>query len=264
VHDFSGKEPTALVILLHGGGGNGNNMAEQTGFDAVARREQLIAVYPFGDGVLPNSLLTWNGGHCCAYSIRNKIDDVAFLSQLIDHLIKTRKVDPDRVYLTGLSNGGMMSHTAGIALHDKLAAIAPVISSMWGDEPATTFTLPVLIINGADDERVKVNGGELQGFGFARKPADKPTLPITSQRDYWAKVNGCNEYTDSETDAYQLRRYTDCKHHGDVEAYVVKHNGHAWPGGTKPRGLADEPAKNFNANEVIWDFFRQHTRQGAR
>jgi polyhydroxybutyrate depolymerase len=74
-------------------------------------------------------------------------------------------------------------------------------------------------------------------------------------------VNGCTRFNDSETKTYTLRRYTDCRNHGDVEAYVVKHNGHAWPGGTKPRGLADEPAKEFSANEVIWEFFSRHPRQ---
>ncbi|HTQ99013.1 MAG TPA: PHB depolymerase family esterase [Candidatus Acidoferrum sp.] len=265
IHDYSAGEPTALVILLHGGGGSGTNMAEQTGFDAVAKREHLITVYPFGSGRLSDDkLLTWNAVHCCAYAMKEKIDDVKFLSQLIDHLIATRKVDPNRVYLTGLSNGGMMTHTAGIALHARLAAIAPVISSLWGDEAAQTFTLPVLIINGAIDDRVVPQGGELKGLAIGPKPADKPTLPITSQRDYWSKVNGCSEFKDETTGAYSLRRYTDCKHGSEVLAYVVNDNGHAWPGGTQPRRQAAKPTKAFDANEVIWEFFKQHVRQSAQ
>lgn len=261
VHDFSNGHSTALVILLHGGGGNGNNTAAQTGFDKVAEREGLIAVYPFGSSRLfCEKLLTWNAGHCCAYAMTKKIDDIHFLSQLIDHLIATRPVDAKRIYLTGLSNGGMMTHQAGIALHDKLAAIAPVISSMWGDEPAVSFTLPTLIINGGIDDRVKPEGGELRGLGIGPKPADLPTLPIASQAEYWARVNGCSHYTDSSTADYQLRRYDDCQHHSAVESYVVKGNGHAWPGGTAPRKQAAQPVQSVNANEVIWAFFKQYHR----
>lgn len=264
VHDFSNGTPAPLVIMLHGGGGSGANMAEQTGFDTLAQREGLIAVYPYGSGGLfANILLTWNAAHCCSYAMRENTDDVRFLTLLIDKLIASGKVDADRVYVSGLSNGGMMTHRVGIELSSKVAAIAPVIASLYGDEPLREFAMPTLIINGAVDQRVKPEGGELQGFGFENSPADKPTLPINSQRDYWAKVNGCTAFTDTETTAYFLRSYQGCRQGGAVQSYVVKNNGHAWPGGTAPRGEADQPVQTVNANEVIWAFFRQYKRSAA-
>lgn len=261
VHDFSADKPTALVILLHGGGGNGQNMAEQTTFDKVAEREGLITVYPYGsNGLFNNVLLTWNAAHCCAHAMRENVDDVRFLSLLIDHLIATRKVDPQRVYVTGLSNGGMMTHRIGIELADKVAAIAPVIASLYGDEPVREYVMPTLIINGADDQRVKVEGGELEGLGVGSAPADLPTLPISSQREYWARVNGCTDAADSSTSDYELRTYSGCRAGGAVQSYLVKNNGHAWPGGTAPRGEADQPVQTVNANELIWAFFKQYRR----
>ena len=231
VHDFAtGSDLAPLVILLHGGGGSGQNMVEQTGFDAVAAREGLIAVYPYGsNGVFDNVLLTWNAAHCCAYAMRDNVDDVHFLSLLIDHLIATRMVDPGRVYVTGLSNGGMMTHRVGIELADRIAGIAPVIAGIFGDEPVRDYAMPVLIINGAEDRRVKAAGGELQGFGLGTSPADLPTLPIAAQGEYWARVNGCKSVVDSANASYDHRVYGDCRAGGRLESYVVKGNGHAWP-----------------------------------
>lgn len=261
VHNFSGQAPAPAVILLHGGGGSGANMASQTGFDTVAAREGLIAVYPYGSGALfDNLLLTWNAAHCCAHAMRENIDDVQFISLLIDYLIEHHNADPARVYVTGLSNGGMMSHRIGIELHHKVAAIAPVISSVFGDEPALSITMPTLIINGAEDERVKVAGGDLFNLLIGDSPADLPTLPVVAQGEYWAQANGCTTYTDSSTADYTLRAYANCRAGAAVQGYLVNGNGHAWPGGSEGRAGADPPVQTVNANELIWDFFRQYTR----
>ena len=261
VHDYSDGEPTALVFVLHGGGGNGENAAEQTGFDRVAEREGLIAVYPYGSGgLLDNVLLTWNAGHCCAFAMRENVDDVAFFSALIDELIATRSVDPERVYVTGLSNGGMLSHRLGRELPDKITAIAPVIASLFGGEPTTPAAMPVLIVNGVDDTVVRPEGGELGlaqrlGRRAAGRTADAPTLPISSQFDYWAEVDGCTARASETTDAWSLTIATGCRDGAEVRHYLINGSGHAWPGGTAPRSEADPAIDSVDINELIWAFF---------
>lgn len=265
VHDFAGPEPAPLVILLHGGGGSGENMVAQTGFDTVAAREGLVAVYPYGSSALfDNTLLTWNAGHCCSYAMRENVDDVRFISLLIDTLVATGRVDPERVYVTGLSNGGMLTHRLGRELPHKIAAIAPVISSLFGDEPVQNFAMPALIINGADDRIVKPEGGELGvslsgGAIGGSRTADRPALPIARQGEYWAAVNGCASHADTASSVWTLRGYESCAG-GAVQSYVVADNGHAWPGGAAPRPDADQPTQAVDANELIWDFFRQQRR----
>ena len=264
VHDFSDGNETALVLVLHGGGGSGENAVSQTGFDRIAEREGLIAVYPYGSGgVTENLLLTWNAGHCCAYAMREQIDDVAFISALIDELIATRSVDPQRVYVTGLSNGGMMSHRLGRELPDKIAAIAPVIASLFGDEPEFSAAMPVVIVNGAEDSIVTPGGGPLGlerrlGRRAADSAADAPTLPIASQAEYWSKVNACTSRTETETDVYTLTTYADCRDNAGVQHYVIKGSGHAWPGGSAPRAAADPAIDTVDINELIWSFFSLH------
>jgi polyhydroxybutyrate depolymerase len=268
VHDFSSGHTASLVIVLHGGGGNALNVAEQTGFDRVAQREKLIVVYPNGSGRRKDKLLTWNAGHCCAYALQHKIDDVGFISALIDHLLANYPIDPARVYVTGLSNGGMMTHRIGYMLSDKVAAIAPVIAALFGDEPQPTQPVPTLIINGAVDETVPANGGTLGATSSSRpllrhmlaNAADRPVLPALAQVDYWAKTNGCQYTTSSQQRNALWIQHTDCRRDADVQFYSVSNNGHAWPGGTAPRDGAAKPVTDFDASEVIWAFFKQHPR----
>src|SRR5258708_6567969 len=118
-----------LVIALHGGGGNPEQFAKDTGFDQKADAEGFIVVYPRGIGLLP----TWNAIHCCGPAFNNKIDDVGFMRALIDELIGSQHVDPKRVYVTGHSNGGMLSYRLGAELSDKIAAISVSAGTIGGN-----------------------------------------------------------------------------------------------------------------------------------
>src|SRR5258708_4569834 len=117
-----------LVIALHGGGGNPEQFAKDTGFDQKADAEGFIVVYPRGIGLLP----TWNAIHCCGPAFNNKIDAVGVMRALIDELIGSQHVDPKRVYVTGHSNGGMLSYRLGAELSDKMAAISGSAGTIGG------------------------------------------------------------------------------------------------------------------------------------
>ena len=120
-------EKLPLVIALHGGGGNAQNMEMMSGFSEKADKENFAVVYPNGSGRISNNiLLTWNAEGCCQYAAENKIDDVGFISALIDKLVGDYGIDSKRIYATGFSNGAMMSFKLGEKIPDKIAAIAPV------------------------------------------------------------------------------------------------------------------------------------------
>ena len=265
VHDFSTRPKAPLVILVHGGGGHAENMVEMTQFDTVARRERLIAVYPEGTGGTPGGrLLTWNAGHCCAYAMRQGVDDVEFISALIDRFVASGRADPDRVYVTGMSNGAMMTHRLGRELTGKLAAIAPVVGALFGDEPAPQGPLPALIVVGEIDQIVPGAGGPLGGnpWGLGQS-ADRDVAPAVAQAEYWELANGCGDATTRTTTSYVLRKSQGCHAGTEVLYYVVSRAGHAWPGGRAPRPGADPPVRHFRASEVIWDFFSRHRRACA-
>ncbi len=251
------KGPAPVVIMFHGGGGSGQNGAKMTGFNDLADREGFVAVYPDGSG--KGRFLTWNAWHCCQYAMQEGIDDVAFTARVIDDLAARGIADPDRVYLTGMSNGAMMTHKAGRDLAGKVAAIAPVVGAVFGDEAMAASPVPALIITGALDENVPPEGG--YGKNPARQdspPNDAPYAPAGAAMEYWMQANHCaSEARPKTTKIYTLRQGAGCD--APVQWYVLKEGGHAWPGGRKGSPMGDAPVKTFDASEVIWAFFRDQS-----
>ncbi len=271
VRDFSGGKPAPVVIVLHGGGGHPENAVDMSQMDVVAKREHFIAVYPGGSGGMPGGrLLTWNATHCCAYARENRIDDVGFLSKMIDTLVASGRADPKRIYVTGMSNGGMMSHVLGRQLPGKIAAIAPVVGALFGDEPPAGAPMPAIIFVGQLDQTVPAAGGPLGGperrgiaANLARKPEDHDVAPDIAQADYWVKANGCNSPVESfnKQDKLVEVRWDRCASGAPVHFYRVANNGHAWPGGKTGRAEADQPTPDFNASETMWRFFKDNPKK---
>ncbi len=113
-----------LVIVFHGGGGNAENAINLTGFSSKADAENFVVVYPNGVTRFKSlDMFTWNAGNCCGYALDSNSNDTDFISALIDKLIVKNNIDPKRVFVPGMSNGGMMSYKLGCELSDKIAAI---------------------------------------------------------------------------------------------------------------------------------------------
>jgi polyhydroxybutyrate depolymerase len=251
------NSPLPLVIVLHGGGGNAANAEKMTGFTEKARSENFIVVYPEGSGRLHRTLLTWNASHCCGYAMEHDVDDVAFINALIDYCVKIYPVDEKRIYVTGMSNGGMMTHRLGIQLSQRLAAIAPVVGTVFGDERPPSQPVSALMINGLLDKNVPFAGGAGAGRG---KDAwdDTPAKPALEQGVYWAKANGCMAVPIQSDTATQTSYRYQCPTGRAVELIALKDNGHAWPGGEKGSRRGDKPSASMNATDVIWEFFKAH------
>ena len=248
----------ALVIVLHGAGGNARNAEAMTGFTAKGAAERFIVAYPEGTS-RRRPLFTWNAGHCCGYAMEQRVDDVGFISALIDELAATHRIDRKRVYVTGMSNGAMMAHRLGIELADRIAAIAPVVGTVFGDEPRPRSRVSALMINGMLDEFVPYRGGP-PGGRFREAWDGTPTRPALDQSRFWAEANGCSPTFDTENGrAYSVRRH-DCRPPIAVEMYSVKDNGHAWPGGRSGSRRGDTPSTSLNATDIIWAFFRAHPK----
>lgn len=262
-HQAKEGKPVPLVLVLHGGGGNAAHAERMTGFTEKARKEGFIVVYPEGTGLLQSTLLTWNAGHCCGYAMNRKIDDVAFFRALIDELVRAYPVDPSRIYATGMSNGGMMAHRLGIELSDRLAAIAPVVATVFGDEKKPAHPVSALMINGMLDKNVPHAGGPPGGRGN-RAWDGSPTRPALDQAEFWASANGCKErQLEDDDDRLTWWGYA-CPSGLTVKLVMVKDNGHAWPGGQRGTSRGDMPSSSLNATDEIWEFFKARSKSTTK
>lgn len=257
-----------VVIGLHGGGsGDAAVAAEVQRFHAIETGEPLIVVYPNGIGA------EWNDGRGIAFKRTGDptADDVGFLSVLIDQLIEYDGADPSRIYLTGASNGAMMTHRAGCELAGKLAAIAPVIAPMPSNtaqvcEPQPS--LPILMILGEADPWVPFDGGEVTPLG---RPSGQ-VISADATMALWAGVNHCmaqpNVSHDTRRrarDGTRIRRETYIGCAAATALIVVEGGGHAWPGsdraGPAASRLLGQSTRQIDATAEIWAFFQDQWRR---
>ncbi|HEX4934505.1 MAG TPA: PHB depolymerase family esterase, partial [Gemmatimonadaceae bacterium] len=205
-------------------------------------------------------MYTWNAGHCCGWAMERGVDDVGYVDALIDQLQRQYPVDPARIYVTGMSNGAMMAHRIGIALSHRIAAIAPVVGALFGDEPAPAHPVSAIVFNGMRDRSVPYDGG--RGHGVGRRAWDgTPTTPATQQGAFWAAADRCAPTPRTEDLGQHLVTTYDCPARAGVVLYAMKDGGHAWPGGRKGTPAGDDPGSAVDATAVIWEFFAAHPKR---
>ncbi|MEO3931007.1 PHB depolymerase family esterase [Micromonosporaceae bacterium B7E4] len=231
---YRADQPTPLVIALHQYPGSGQGLSRLIGLDEVAARENFLVAYPDGVNRGFNALV------CCGTA-----DDVGFLTALTEHLVDTWRVDPDRVYLTGISNGGDLSFRAAVEATGRFAAIGVVSGGFIGERAAAADYAPrspvsvITFIGGRDGYAGDFKNGIRSWQDRLRcrpvRPAPTPPAPSIS-----------------------LTR-TRCADGSDVEVYVVAEMGHAWPG-VRTGGIA-APDVGIMATELVWEFFAAHPRR---
>ena len=252
--DFILREPAAegpapLILVLHGGGGRGRQIERHSDLTEPALAAGFAVVYPDGVG------RQWNDGRADldAETVREGVDDVAFLLALVEHLVTRGSVDPRRVFVTGISNGGIMSF--------RLACEATIVANLGvevagGCRPARP--LPLLMLNGTADELVRYEGGPVSLFGKERGRVigTEATLAL------FAASNGCaglapQAMADPADDGVGVEALVgqDCRAPTRLVRYLG--GGHGWPGKGKVlvwRESAPVPEAP-TANDLLLEFF---------
>ena len=252
-----------LLLVLHGGGGTHHNMLRLTKqrFNELADRDGFFVVYPQGFDK------SWNDGRADKISgaHRKGIDDVGFLRALIEDLIDRYPIDDRRIFVTGISNGGLMSYQLACSLPDHIRAIAPVtaqipaaIAPFCGAESAVSLA----VFNGTKDPLVPYNGGQISVFRRQRGAvlSTDETIRIWRQKNRCSPEARVTELPDIADDGTRVTKieYSRCEKGSKVVLYRIDGGGHTWPGGRQylPARWVGRTSRDINGCDEIWSFFK--------
>jgi polyhydroxybutyrate depolymerase len=264
------ETPLPLVVVIHGAFDTAEGIERVSGFSRLADREGFIVLYPNGMGIL-GFLQHWNAGHCCGKAADDQVDDVGFVTATIEDVCARLRVDRDRIYMVGFSNGGMLAYRFAAERGDLLAAVAPMAASIGGRPsedlpewriPEPVQPLSIIPMHGLVDDDVPYEGGISRHRGGTRT-----YWPVEQSVEFWVSRNGCKPPPVIKT-LYEgrvvVKSWTDCTNNTEVALYLITGWGHVWPGNSFTAVLAgDDPLRNFDAAEILWAFFKTHQRKAT-
>lgn len=246
--NFDSKKAVPLVFNFHGLTSNAQQQEFYGDFRGIADTAGFLLVHPNGTVSKTAGVPFWNVG----LAVGESVDDVGFVEALIDSLQLKYTIDPNRIYATGMSNGGFMSYFLACSSL-RFAAIASVTGSstpLMDQKCKSSRAVPILEIHGTADNTVPYNGTT----GIKAIPA------LVA---FWAAKNGCNptpqinQVANTNTaDGATAEHHIYSTSTGDalVEHFKVIGGGHTWPGSIFPIGVT---CQDFNASKEIWRFFSQ-------
>lgn len=252
-----------LVLAFHGTQSDPVHLRNVSRLDDVADQSGVVVAYPAA------ALGDWNTGclQCGSDAVVEEIDDLGFVSDLVDQLVADAGIDRRRVYVIGISNGALFVHRLACAAQGMVAGAASVAATLIAPEyvPACGGgTLPIVFFHGSEDTFFPPEGG------FAgNNVVNVRLLSIEESVESWSGRDGCDptpEITalpDAEDDGTTVVRelHGGCDGGAAVAYYAIAGGGHTWPGSPVPSGgLIGRTSRDVSASAVAVDFFLDHTR----
>lgn len=253
---MSADGSAALVVSLHGMGGNSRHDMGYQQWDKLADEAGFITVYPQGLEI-PEALVGtqfqeakthWNA------NFGTGVDDEGFLRKLVDHMVDKYDVDRSSVYVNGFSNGGIMSIKLACDMSDVFAAFGSVAGTgtLAHENCAPERPVPVIFFHGEKDAHVPIDGMENR------------FMSVQNTVDKFVELNQCSEAVDStpfvdvhDDNTNAIRHvYGACADNVFVEYIYIENGGHTWPGGDPFLPLG-ETSQDVDAKAVMWKFFQQ-------
>lgn len=247
VHVPAGYDPTRpapVVLNFHGYTSNGLEQAEYSGMFKKSDEAGFVAVHPEGFG----STQSWNAGACCGQAVAAGVDDVALVRAILDELSAKLCIDTRRVFATGFSNGGFLSHRLACELSDRVAAIASVSGVLGVKSCAPSRPVPVMQLHGTRDRVVPFDGNPSLGF---------PSVEATVTG--WAERNECTDAPRAvfARDDVTCTTMDACGGGSEVTLCTIEGGGHTWPGSAYSVGT-DKTTQAIRATDAVWEFFLRH------
>jgi polyhydroxybutyrate depolymerase len=254
---YNPQKPTALVLAFHGALMNATMMAPFCGLSQKADQAGFIVVYPNGMG-LGEGALVFNAS--AVPRADGPADDVAFTGKILDDLASVANVDAQRVFATGMSNGGMMCHRLAAEMSDRIAAIAPVAGTLALPAINPRRPVPVIHFHGTADAIVPVGGAR------GLTPLTMRFRSVDDTVKAWVEADGCAaeptvwEYPNVADDGTSVRRMTYGPGNDGAEVVLIEVSGggHTWPGQQPAIKFLGKSTMNVAANDLMWEFFQKH------
>jgi len=244
-HGLPATGEIPMLLGLHGASGSAVQFEASSNFDAIASRQKFIVVYP--DGLFQ----TWNAGACCGGAQTSNVDDVGFISALIDVMTTSYRADKNRTYVAGHSNGGMMAYRLACELSTKVVAVALQAGSLMTQSCTPSVPVSLLHIHGDADAVVAINGRSFLGYTF---PAARTSL------DTYALASGCGGTPTTKSypgkSGVTIFEWSGCQGSTQVKYEIVEDASHTWMGNTQD----SRASMKLNASEEIWSFVSQFSR----
>lgn len=266
---YDDTQATSLVVALHGYSSSATQFAWQSEMNQVADTAGFMVVYPQGDivnglpgGPLPPQAPGWN---IPGAPITSTVDDIGFIVSVVDEIQARYNVNENRVYATGISNGGFMTSVLAAARPDLFAAVG----TCAGVFPAPRAGLvPTMVVHGTADPLVPFAGDPVRGF---------PS--VSEVVNLWSLNNACNFLLPDSTNLPDLDpndgstvtrfEYQRCAGNADVVLLRVNGGSHVWDGGSPVPPLfipviGGTVNRDIHASEEMWHFFQNYELPNSR
>ncbi len=251
-----------LVLVLHGGGGNGADALTGNQWADKADAQGFIAVAPEGLGIRADqpthfrrNPAVWNSGQYSAQSSISLIDDVAFITRLLDELKSKLNYDDKRVFAVGHSNGAGMTFRLAAQIPQRFAAIAMVAGRLAVAVTKVAKPVRTLYIVGTSDPLMPLQGGEVKSpwsGGWTNEP-------VATQLATWAGAMHCEPIAIniSDQDNVLTQEYRSRSQGPSVTVMYLRGHGHHWPGAKQslPDRVMGPMTTKVNATDTMWQFF---------
>lgn len=253
----SPEEPVMVILTIHGYLSNPQGIMLIDGWRKIAEREGFILVYPQGTGYP----LGWNA----SATFRSEKDDIQFFRDVLADLGTLLKVDENRVYINGVSNGGMMSLNAACEAPDVFAAVGSVGTSIEFEQMVCQpkKPVPLILFHGTGDPGMPYEGGDMKLLGIILGVWPPPFMyPVEMFAANSAEKIGCPSEPETEGPLGDITTFTyaPCERNAEVILYKLRNHGHTWPGGP-PLPLAGGSTQDIHASEEMFNFFVRHPQR---
>lgn len=239
-----------LALVFHGAQATADWQVAYTTFEDAAVRAGFAVVHPEGTG----KDHTWNAGACCGSAMHDQVDDVSFVRELIARLKGLAAVDPRRIHVAGISNGGMFADRLACELSTQLASVALVSAPPFSGRCDLFIPIPTLMLHGAKDTIVPPIGRE-------SRTDDAPPYPDLRRfaADRAAQYD-CAEPVERPLNLVgsSCTSWSPCRFDGEVELCLLGDGGHTWPGAKLELTALGPTSRTLDANRELLRFFQRH------